>query len=59
MTCFPKDPAMLLSWTNMKLRDFYPDMESLCEDLCIDQDEIFGLLSQGGYEYDREHNKFI
>ncbi len=43
----------------MKLRDFYPDMESLCDDLCIDQDEIFGLLSQGGYEYDREHNKFI
>ena len=33
MTDYPKDPIMLLSWVNMKLRDFYPSLESLCEDL--------------------------
>ena len=25
----PKDPYMLLSWANMKLRDLYPTMEEL------------------------------
>ena len=26
----PKDPVMLLSYVNLKLRDFYPDLEELC-----------------------------
>ena len=31
MTKFPKDPAMLLSYVNTQLRDFYPSMEELCK----------------------------
>ena len=38
MTDYPKDPAMLMSWANMKLRDFYPSLEAMCDDL-----EIFSL----------------
>ena len=29
----PKDPAMLLSFVNLKLRDYYASLEELCEDL--------------------------
>ncbi|MDE7197313.1 MAG: DUF4250 domain-containing protein, partial [Lachnospiraceae bacterium] len=29
----PKDPVMLLSYVNLKLRDFYTDLDQLCEDL--------------------------
>lgn len=29
----PKDPVMLLSFINMKLRDFYPSLDELCTDL--------------------------
>ena len=29
----PKDSNMLLSYVNLKLRDFYSDFEALCDDL--------------------------
>lgn len=58
MTEYPKDPMMLMSWVNMKLRDFYPSLESLCEDLEIDRKELTDLLGQAGFEYNNELNKF-
>ena len=35
----PKDAVMLLSFVNLKLRDYYDSLEKLCEDLDIDQSE--------------------
>ena len=32
----PKDPVMLLSFINLKLRDYYTSLEALCDDLNID-----------------------
>ena len=58
MADFPKDPFMLLSWTNMKLRDFYPSLDSLCEDLEIDRNELENRLNQAGFEYNSDLNKF-
>jgi hypothetical protein len=58
MTAYPKDPAMLLSWVNMKLRDFYKDLDALCEDLEIDRNELESQLSQGGFVYNADLNKF-
>ncbi len=29
----PKDPVMLLSYVNLKLRDFYTNLDQLCEEL--------------------------
>lgn len=55
----PKDPNMLLSYVNLKLRDYYSDLERMCEDLDVEQDEISGKLSQIGYVYDRERNQFV
>ena len=37
----PKDPAMLLSFINLKLRDYYSSLEALCEDLQVEEKEIF------------------
>lgn len=55
----PKDPAMLLSFVNLKLRDYYSDLEALCEDLDVTQEEITEKLSDIDYHYDREKNQFI
>ena len=54
----PNDPVMLLSYINMKLRDFYPTLDALCEDLDIDRKELEEKLGMAGYEYSGEANKF-
>ena len=54
----PKDPMMLMSVINMKLRDFYSDLDALCEDLDIDRSELEKTLSAAGFEYNAELNKF-
>lgn len=58
MTEYPKDPMMLISWVNMKLRDFYPSLDALCEDLEIDRKDIEDRLNSAGFEYNSELNKF-
>lgn len=57
-TGLPKDPMMLLSFINMKLRDFYPSLDSLCEDLNIDRAELESSLKAAGFEYSPENNRF-
>ena len=58
MTEYPKDPAMLMSWVNMKLRDFYGSLDKLCEELEIDRNELEKRLNEAGFEYNQELNKF-
>lgn len=58
MTDYPKDPFILMSWVNMKLRDFYPSLDSLCEDLEIDRQELEKTLNDAGFEYNDSLNKF-
>ena len=54
----PNDPMILLSFINMKLRDFYPTLDSLCEDMNIDRAELEKRLNDAGFEYNEELNKF-
>ncbi len=54
----PRDPVMLLSFVNLKLRDYYSSLEALCEDLDVDQEEITEKLGIA-YQYDPEKNQFI
>ena len=54
----PTNPDMLVSFINMKLRDEYESLESLCEDLDINIDELIQNLRNAGYEYSREHKRF-
>ena len=58
MENLPKDPMMLMSVINMKLRDFYPSLDELCEDMEIDRNELENKLNQAGFEYNAELNKF-
>ena len=53
----PSDGAMLVSFLNMKLRDEYPSLDDLCEDLELDRREIEARLAAAGYEYDEAHNR--
>ena len=55
----PKDPAMLLSVVNTKLRDEYESLAELCAALDADAKEIEKTLSALGYHYDSEQNRFI
>ena len=55
----PNDPAMLLSFINLKLRDNYSSLDLLCEDLNVSKDDICGKLSSIDYEYDSSTNQFV
>ncbi len=55
----PKDPFMLLSLVNMKLRDFYSSLDDMCDDLGVSKNEINNILNSAGFEYDENLNKFF
>ena len=54
----PEEPAILLSFINLKLRDFYSDVDDLCVDMDIDKEDLCGRLEAAGYYYDEEDNQF-
>ena len=54
----PKNPILLLSIVNTKLRDFYSNFDELCQDLDESKDEIIDILATAGYIYDKEINQF-
>ncbi len=54
----PKDPNILLSLLNMKLRDFYPSLDALCDDLCESRGEIEEIMLRAGYKYNPLTNSF-
>lgn len=55
----PRDPMMLFSVINLKLRDYYSDLDSLCEDMELNKNELLQQLAAAGFEYDKEHNCFV
>lgn len=54
----PQDPIMLLSFINTKLRDQYGSLETLCDDLQIDADELCDKLAAVGFTYNPDTNRF-
>lgn len=54
----PKDPVMLLSWLNMKLRDQYEDLADLCYDYHIPMQDIVDKMEAIGYHYTYKSNQF-
>lgn len=59
MNMLPNDPMMLISVVNTKLRDFYPSLDHLCEDMQVSKDEIIRKLSTIDYHYSKEQNQFL
>lgn len=48
----PKDPAILLSFINMKLRDNnYESLSDACLSLGIDEHELVERLKAAGFDY--------
>ena len=58
MNNLPNDPIMLMSYINTKLRDEYPSLDELCKSLDIDSSWLTKKLSESGFEYNAELNKF-
>ena len=50
---------MLLSFVNMKLRDLYPSLSALCEDLNENEEAVRDKLAKIGYFYDEKTNRFV
>ena len=46
----PNDPAILLSFVNTKLRDYYPSLDVMCDDMELDRKQIEDKLRIIGYE---------
>lgn len=58
-TELPNDPVMLLSVINTKLRDYYPSLDTLCEEMGVSLSEIVEKLSLIDYAYDEKRNQFV
>ena len=55
----PKDPVILLSYVNTKLRDAYPSLDSLCRSLDIGRASLTETLRAINYTYDASYNQFV
>lgn len=55
----PQDPNILLSYINTKLRDNYPSLDALCDDLDEDKTALTEKLAGAGYVYDAGQNRFV
>lgn len=54
----PQDPNMLYSFLNLKLRDRYPSLSALCDDLGEDEAALRACMEQAGFAYDARQNQF-
>lgn len=54
----PKDPIMLYSAMNMKLRDSYSSLDDLCATEGVDKQDIIDKLRSAGFEYMPDINQF-
>lgn len=50
---------LLISIVNTKLRDYYKNLDYLCEDLNLDKNELCNKLEKINYIYNEEYNTFI
>ena len=55
----PKDPMLLLSVVNTKLRDYYHNLDALGDDMNVEKEEIVNTLKTIDYEYDENRNQFV
>ena len=53
----PKDPVLLLSVVNTKLRDEYGSLDELCAALNEERPAIERTLAQLDYQYDPQQNE--
>lgn len=54
----PKDSYALLSYVNLKLRDYYKNIEELSKAENIDIEELIKKLGEIDFFYDKNLNQF-
>ena len=54
----PKDPFILFSFINLKLRDEYNSLEDLCLDLQLNKEELCRKLAEAGFDYQEAQKQF-
>ncbi|MDD7769989.1 DUF4250 domain-containing protein [Suipraeoptans intestinalis] len=54
----PKDPHMLVSVINTKIRDQYHDLDAFCEEMGVERKELSDYLKVYEYEYDESTGRF-
>ena len=55
----PKDPVILLSFINTKLRDEYSSLSELCAALDADEAAVQEMLAALDYRYNPDRNQFV
>ena len=55
----PKDPVILLSFTNTQLRDTFESLDAFCINFQITKEDICAKLAALNYEYCETTNQFI
>lgn len=55
----PKDPVLLLSVCNTRLRDEYESLDELCAALAVERKTLCETLEAVGFAYDPNRNQFI
>lgn len=54
----PKDPMILLSFINTKLRDEYRSLEEFCKEHNLDVEALKKKLEEIGFEYNAKLKQF-
>lgn len=55
----PKDPVILLSFINTRLRDYYSSLDELCASLGLERGELDSKLALIDYHYSETENQFL
>ena len=55
----PKDPMMLLSFVNTRLRDDGIDLDSFCSQFHTAREDLEQTLATMDYKYDDKLNRFV
>ena len=55
----PKDPFILLSYVDTKLRDEYDTLDELCAALGEEREALEARLREAGFVYDETRNRFV
>ena len=51
MEILPKDPVMLMSFVNMKLRDEYRTLEDFCAAYGLNETQLKAQMETSGFEW--------
>ncbi len=58
MSSLPKDPNLLYSFINLKLRDEFDNLDDFCASNEISREDLISKLEAAGFTYNESANQF-